>query len=199
MIFLANICIESRYILLIIHYNVVHTAVTVIQLFSQRSGSWRYHCTSNIVIGEYPKSRNYLGAAPPKKQEIINTIKQTLNKKGLEQTERFGIEENDSGPESPIKKARIEDYREMVNSKIKESRDFVIKPTVSKPEEIESKLKLEIAAFINGNRKRGPLLDEAFTILQAIKPSSTESERVFSSSDETLDAIVYLKYYLKSL
>jgi hypothetical protein len=75
-------------------------------------------------------------------------------------------------------------------------------------ETLSSKIQKEMSLFENGGR-RGDYLERTYSYLMTIKPTSVESERVFSSAgqfvtkirsrlnDETLDELCFLKAYLQ--
>lgn len=166
------------------------------------------------------------------KTGITNLIIEIIER--LSENEKTDEKTNDKTNEKSGLAAEEESDSEMVDGDLssgqkpsdrplssKEKLDLLIKNKLENPQmtekqknarkdkrEISKKVKAEIKTFCNDN-ERGQYLEEAYTFLLTIKPSSVESERAFSAaglmvtkirsslSDRSLDALCFLNAFFK--
>jgi len=117
----------------------------------------------------------------------------------------------DDGSSRPKKRRKraVDDLQKELDSAIKAAIDYShVEKGEQQPKSLVATLKQEMKLFENGN-KRGYHLTLAYESLLGIKPTSVESERVFSTSgyfcskirsrlnDSTLDHLCYLRSYFK--
>lgn len=147
--------------------------------------------TNPSMMSEFDKTRNMYVI----KMEIISLV--TRLKKNANLGDASDIEFSD------------EDLNVSIEKKLNEAINKCTSPKKSAdPSDVEYHLSKEIEMFTTGG-VRGRNLQTAYKYLLTIPPTSVECERCFSSSsyinnkirsrlsDETLDAIIFLRSYLK--